>query len=504
MIPNILLQIVSVPVLTSLFIYLIRRRKIARKSGWIAGLAHLYTTLLLCLVGLRVYRGEVVYEWYRVGPKVNFALLADGLSLPIALVINLCVTALAFYSIRYIEHRIEEIYKGADEETEIMYYTRFFLLFPFFTTGFMGVIFSTNLIALYFFMEIMAPIPLYFIVAQFGYSDFMDRYRVAMLSLPWTLGPAFLFLVGIFLAYIQTGNFEIQGLCALLENPLAKWVILFMLLGLLPKLAMFPFHVWMPLVHAEHPTCIAGLLPVYANIPAYVIARVLILPLYEEFKVFSFPLMIIALVTIIYGSLLTLAQNDVKRFAACSTISQISYSILGLSTLNVWGVEGGLFFFLSHIMGKTILFSTAGILVYVTGTRDIRKMGGLAAKMPLTALLWTIGAMMLSAFPPFSTFVAEWLMFTGVFISGVYSSLPKLIVAILAISAVGLTVIYTFWALKRIFFGPLNPNLLSNHKIKDPPLTMSVPLLTLAAVATFLGLYPKPIMDLFHLVVRLP
>jgi NADH-quinone oxidoreductase subunit M len=150
-------------------------------------------------------------------------------------------------------------------------------------------------------------------------------------------------------------------------------------------------------------------------------------------------------------------------------------------------------------MGKTIFFSTAGIVVYVTGIRDIREMGGLARKMPLTAFLWVISAMMLSGFPPFSSFTAEWIMFTGIFEKGLLNP-SVMIIAIIGVLAILLTVGYTFSAVKNVFFGPLKPHLASD-KIKDPPLTMSLPLLCVAAVSIVLGMYPKIILDLFHLVL---
>jgi NADH-quinone oxidoreductase subunit M len=500
MIPNILLQILIVPAIASIIIFL-TRPKLGKKAGWIAGITLLYTTALLCIAGIRVYQGEIIYEEYPIGALVNLNLLADGLSLPVALIINLICTALAFYSIHYVEHRIEAIYGEVDKKTWLMYYTRFFFLYLLFPMGFMGVSFSTNLIALYFFMELLTIIPLYFIMAQFGYSDYMERFKVALMCLFWGVAGATLFLIGIVLAYIQIGSFEISALQNLAGNSLTFWIISIILLGLATKLAIVPFHVWMPWVDAEQPTCIAGLLVVYANIAVYVIVRVLILPLSNDIKIFSMPIMVLALITMIYGSLLTLAQTDVKRFCACSTISQISYSVLGLGALTIWSIEGGMFFFMTHILGKAILFSTAGILVYVTGIRDMRKMGGLVSKMPITAILWTMGAMSISAFPPFGSFPAEWVMFTGLFIRAGANPIG-LIIAILGVLAIALTVAYTFWSVKRIFFGPLNPNL-SSDEIKDPPLTMSIPLLLLAVVSIILCLYPKLIFDLLHSVIGL-
>jgi formate hydrogenlyase subunit 3/multisubunit Na+/H+ antiporter MnhD subunit len=500
MIPYILLQIVLMPVIAALVIFL-TRYKLGRKAGWIAGITLLYTSALLFIAGIRVYQGEIIYEQYPVAPIVNFNLWADGLSIPVALIMNLCCVVLAFYSIHYVDHRIEAIYGEVDERTWLMYYTRFFFLFPFFATGFMGIAFSTNLIAMYFFMELLTIIPLYFIMAQFGYSDFIERYKVALMCLFWGIAGATLFLFGILLAYTRMGSFEIADLHTLSGNPVITMVILFMLLGLFFKLAIFPFHVWMPWVHAEHPTCIAGLLAVYANIAAYVMVRVLILPLRDDIKVFGIPIMAAALVTMVYGSLLTLAQTDVKRFAACSTISQISYSVLGLGALTVIGIEGGIFYFLSHIMGKAILFSTAGILVYVTGTRDMTKMGGLVSKMPVTTALWFLGAMILSALPPLSGFTAEWILFTGVFTFGIPAFPVGRVIAILSLFAVLLTAVYSFTAGKRIFFGPLNPELANDDKIKDPPLTMSIPLLILAVISFILAVYPRFIINLLHSVI---
>ena len=161
--------------------------------------------------------------------------------------------------------------------------------------------------------------------------------------------------------------------------------------------------------------------------------------------------MILAVVTMIYGAYLTMGQNDVKRLFACSTIGQTSYSILGLASMNAMGVEGGVFYFISHILGKAILFSVAGILVTQTGTRNIKEMGGLAQKMPLTATLCMLGAMILSAIPPLSGFQAEWILFTGVFQQGLTSTV-YLIIAVIAVFATFLTAVYTFWPAIRIFF----------------------------------------------------
>ena len=496
MIPQyLLLQTIGIPVLAAIFIFFTRYR-MGRKAGWIAGGSLLYTTFLLCLAAPGVYQGTKIYEEYLlIAPNIKLGLLADGLGLPVALITNLLCAVLAFFSIHYVEHRIEIIYGDLDERRWLSYYARYFYLYLFFPVGFVGVSLAANIIAMYFFLELLT-ILLYFLMAYYGY---IQRTRVALMCLVWGFFSAVFFLAGSLLTYSQIGSFEITKLVSLAGNRWVIWIGTLFLIGLFCKLAIFPFHVWMPWVHAEHPTCIAGLLAVYANIAAYIIVRLLIIPLKVDFQVFSIPLMAMALITMIYGSLLTLAQYDIKRVAACSTISQIAYSILGLGALTTTSVAGGMFFFLSHIMGKTLFFSTAGIVVYVTGIRDMREMGGLARKMPLTAFLWIISAMTLSGFPPFSSFTAEWIMFTGIFERGLLNP-TILILAVAGVSAILLTIAYTFLAVKNVFFGPLKPHLMDD-KIKDPPLTMSIPLLAVAGVSIILGMYPKIIMDLFQLVI---
>ncbi len=497
MIPYILLQTIVVPVIASLIIIL-TKYKIGRKSGWIPCITLLYTNALLCIAGIRVYQGAVISEEYVWGPYVIFGLLADGLSLPVALIINIICTALAFYSIHYVEHRTDIIYGEEDEKTKLSYYTTFFWLYLLFPASFIGICFAANLIVIYLFIELMV-IPLYFIMSLFGY---IERFRVAVMCFLWGIVGGTFVLFGSVLVYSQIGTFEISELHTLAGNPLVIWIALLILLGLFTKLAVFPLHVWMPWVHAEHPTCIAGLLAIYANIGAYVIVRVLILPLHNDLKIFSIPIMIMAMITIVYGALLTLAQDDVKRLCACSTIGQISYSLVGLGALTIWSIEGGMFYFLSHILGKAILFSTAGIVVYVTGIRDMNKMGGLIHKMPIAATLWISGSIILTGVPLSSGFTGKWILFTGVF--GAYPTSFGLIIAIIGIFSTILTGAYTFWAAYRIFFkGPLKPELLNDPEIKDPPLTMSIPLLILAVISIIIGLYPKPLMDLFHSVIGL-
>ncbi|HKT21820.1 MAG TPA: proton-conducting transporter membrane subunit, partial [Nitrososphaerales archaeon] len=145
------------------------------------------------------------------------------------------------------------------------------------------------------------------------------------------------------------------------------------------------------------------------------------------------------------------------------------------------------FFFGSQVLGKFVMFAVAGILLTQTGFRDVRKMGGLAAKMPFTAALFILGALILSAVPPTSGFQAEWIMFAGIFSQGAQGSSAYLAVALLGLIATLFTVAYTFWPVKRIFFGPLASGL---DGVKEAPLAMTLPLLAMVVASILIGIYP--------------
>ncbi|THB78145.1 MAG: hypothetical protein D3926_13790 [Desulfobacteraceae bacterium] len=207
----------------------------------------------------------------------------------------------------------------------------------------------------------------------------------------------------------------------------------------------------------------------------------------------------LALVTMVYGACLTLAQTDIKRFCACSTISQISYSVFGVGAMTALGIQGGIFYFLSHILGKAVLFSTAGMVVYVTGQRDMTKMGGLSGQLPTQMVLWMMAAMILSALPPTSGFVGKWLFFNGAFQRA--SSHPAgILMIVIAVLSTLLTLVYTFGAGFRIFFGQSAGG---TGRIKKAPLSMALPVLMLALLSLILGIYPEPVLTLFASVIQL-
>jgi NADH-quinone oxidoreductase subunit M len=148
--------------------------------------------------------------------------------------------------------------------------------------------------------------------------------------------------------------------------------------------------------------------------------------------------------------------------------------------------------YVSHGLGKAVLFLSVGAIMHQTGHRDIRKLGGLADKMPISALAFIIGAMNISGIPPTVGFASKLMIFMGAFGPGVHEFSTAFILALIAILSTTLTVGYTMWTMRRIFYGPLPEHL---EDVKEASSLMTIPMILLCALSILLGIYPRPIMD---------
>jgi NADH-quinone oxidoreductase subunit M len=486
MIPFALIQSIIIPIFASFIIFAFGSR--LKGAGWIALASLLYTSFLLFLIGVNLFVGGSAiredYVWAAVA-GLKFGFVADTLSLPVALMISVVCACASIYSLPYMERRVKSLFGDGNERQLSIYYGNFLLI----AAGLIGVTLSTNLIELYLFVELML-MPTFFLISLFGY---VEKERVAITYFIWNHIGAFLFLAGIILVFVASGSFEINSLSSIQASSIAYWIVALILIGWLVKLAVIGVHMWLPVTEAEPPTSIAPIMAIVSGVGIYVLVRLLILGMPIAFQPFGLPLMMIALITMFYGGIVTLAQTDVKYIYAWSTVSQNAYSLLGIGSFTLLGVSGGVFYFLSHIMGKFVLFSVAGILLTQTGIRDTKQMGGLAAKMPITATICLLGSLILSAVPPLIGFQAEWIMFTGIFLQGVSGNLVNLVVPFLGIIATLLTVAYTLWPFRRIFFGPLPSSM---EAVSEAPVTMTVPLLVILAIAIVIGIYPDFIFKL--------
>ena len=468
-----LLQILLVP-LVFVFVTYYAGVRWGAKAGWLSFIALAYSTFLTLLAGWQGGAQEF-YNWRPIG---FFGLNADGLSVPILFTIALLCTLMSVYSMPYMAHIMGENKKQ---------FGLFYALLLLYSVGMMGAVLATNLIEFYLFFELML-IPSYFLIAKWGYGD---RDRISFMYFMWTHVGALAFLVGILSIGYLTGSFDLATIVTrTLPTNLREIIVLLMVVGLLVKMAAFGLHIWLPHAHAEAPTPISALLsPAMIGIGGYAIVRLVMSILPSAFFEISTALTIWAVVTMFYGGAMALVQDDIKRLLAYSSVSQMGYILLGISSVQALGVSGAMFQYVTHGLGKGILFMVAGaIILQAHGLRSISKMGGLASKMPITATAALLGFLTIMGIPPTTGFISEFLIFAGAFKEALsLSSMLRLVLSVFAVVSTAITAGYSLWAVKRIFFGKL-PDELSS--VTEAPFTVTGPLLVLAFVSIVLGIFP--------------
>ena len=422
-------------------------------------------TLLIPAVALTAYSMQGAVTEGIVDPLMvdltgygigTLALAVDGLSLVVAIGVSLVTGIVAVYSYRYMYHRIEEMREHGEEPPGLGVY---YLLYAGFSATMLGMAYATNLLLFFVFLE-LSLLTSFALIAFYGYGD---RRKISLLYFVWTHIAGALFLAGILYYGISTGSFDVMTVndgALAYATPTGGYPALaayLILAGLLVKMAVLGVHMWLPYAHAEAPTPVSALLsPNLIGIAGYAIARFLI-PLFPGFLAgISGPLLVLGIATIIYGGLVALAQTDFKRFLAYSSVSQMGYLLLGISTLTAYGIGGAMLHFLSHAFGKAILFMVAGVFIVEMANRDITRMGGLARRYPLMAAAALLGFMNLAGIPPALGLWSEALIVYG--IAGYVdfaSNSQVLAVALVLIVAFMVTAAYSFVTMRRIFFGPL-------------------------------------------------
>jgi NADH-quinone oxidoreductase subunit M len=338
-------------------------------------------------------------------------------------------------------------------------------------------------------------VPSYFLILFWGFPE--TRKRTALKFWLYTQSGAVCILIGFGLLYAQGGSFLLANIVA---NGDLIFKIIFILLaaGFLVKMAVFPIHWWLPPVHAEAPTPISVLLSgAMIETGAYALVRFGTLTLNDAAVSLSIWVATLGVLTMFYGGFMALAQVDIKRLLAYSSVSQMGYILFALGTASPIGVAGGMFHLINHAFSKGLLFMTAGAVIHQTGLRDIKKMGGLSNKMPITAFAAAIGMMSIAGSPPLSGFASEWMMFLGGFqatfpVPGAGMNRPFFILSILAVSSSILSAAYMLRFFWRVFLGP-HPEELEN--VEESPRSMTIPMIILGVLIVIFGIFPGLALD---------
>jgi NADH-quinone oxidoreductase subunit M len=543
-----LLAATFIPLLLAPVAYAIGRKAGAKSATWFSFGALAVSTGLMLIPAIGVYTGQqtVYVEQYAWGQFGNFGLRLDGLSLPFALIIYILCTVIALYSRPYMVHKVKEdlpghgnggrgaagvggVGHGSSNDPSVhgshappseniesssqatvldtqQYVNNqvalYFALYLTFSMGMLGTVLATNLIQFYVFFELML-VPSFFLIAFYGYGA---RRRIALMFFFWTHAGAVVLLLGLLAMGFFAGGFDFDTIRANASNIPAQWlplIVFALVIGLGVKLAAFMLHIWLPYAHAEAPTPVSALLsPAMIGIGAYGLLRLWMELLagtgsYEQYSLY---INMWGLATMIYGGAMALMQDDIKRVLAYSSISQMGYILFGLSSESILGITGGTMMYITHGLGKAILFMMAGSIILQTGTRSMSKLGGLAGKMPYTAVIAMIGALTIIGIPPTSGFMAEWILFNGVLQTATAQMDPlRTTMFALGILTTVLSSAYILWLYKRIFFGKIPEHL---AHVRDPNWYITATMGVLAALTLIIGVYPdlflNPITDYYN------
>ena len=355
-------------------------------------------------------------------------------------------------------------------------------------TGMLGAFMALDFLLFFLFWEVML-VPMYFVIGIWGGGR---RLYSAIKFFLYTLVGSVVMLLGILALYFhnlsipgQTPTFDVTHFQQL-AIPAAQqtWIFLALFLGFAVKVPMFPFHTWLPDAHTDAPTAGSVILAaVLLKMGTYGFFR-FSLPILPEATRYFVPMMAgLAIVGIIYGALVALAQSDWKRLVAYSSVSHMAMVVLGMFALTPVGITGSLLQQINHGISTGALFLLVGVVYERRHTRDIAEYGGLSKVMPVFATIFLIMTMSSIGLPALNGFIGEILILQGVYV------VNKLWAAAAA-SGIVLGAAYMLWLYQRTMFGKIdNP---ANASLRDLNLREVATFVPLVALAVWIGIYPAP------------
>lgn len=405
------------------------------------------------------------YDWAK-DFGLTYVVGVDGISVPLLIISSLLTTLSAAGSWGQIKSKVKE-------------YNALLLLFE---GAIIGVFTSLNLVAFYVFWELVL-IPMFFLIGVWGGPR--KKYAAMKFLIMTHVGSILLLLSFISLYVLSTPHtFNFIEL-AKLHLPLLAQILISLgfFIGFGVKLPIVPFHTWLPDAHVEAPAPISVLLAgLLLKMGAYGFIRMNLFLMPEASK-FLAPVFIgFGLLTMFYGAIVAMVQQDFKRMVALTSINHMGYILLGAFTLTTPGISGAVFQMFNHACAIGALFLMSGVIHEHMGTRTIRELGGLGKAMPKTSFLLILASLGAMGFPGFSNFISEYtIILAGISVNVLYA---------IAVLVPGITAGYFVWMLRRVVLvqpaGPVSP--------REAPAYMWITLAAFLVPLLILGLYPAPLL----------
>lgn len=435
-----------------------------------------------CLITIFLYLGEVKVSLFEINNLMDIYFKVDKLGIFFSTLVSLLWIFTTLYSMEYMKHEGKE--------------NRFFTFFAATLGVTLGIAFSGNLITLYIFYEFLTLITFPLVI----HADSKDALRSGKKYLLYSFGGAGLILFGMIILFGLTSNtaFIPQGIIGSISDSnfnlyLLSYTLMFIGFGV--KAALVPFHSWLPAAMVA-PTPVSALLHAVAVVKSGIFSLIRITyfifgsSLVRTFDISSY-LYILIVMSIIMGSFLALHQSNLKKRLAYSTISQLGYILLGLVMLEHEGLLGGLFHLVNHAVIKITLFFCVGAIIYTTHKTDISEIRGIGKEMPITMGCFGIASVSLIGIPPANGFTSKWFLAQGGLNEGEW-----IFPVILLVSAL-LTALYLLPVITEAFFRKGAEEVV----IKEAPLKMLVPIVSITAIIIILSLFPNFVINFLEEII---
>lgn len=449
-------------------------------------LAALFVSFIcsLGILDMVMTKGTIHYHLGNWQPPWGIEYVVDYLNGFMLVLLSFIALMVAIYSKKSIEREIPE--------KIVPYYSIFLLL----VTGLIGITVTGDLFNVFVFLEI-ASLAAYALIAVGEDGAPMAAFNYVIMG---TVGACFYYL-GIGYLYSVTGSLNMADLSQILPNLYHNKAVLvgfaLFTVGIAVKMGMFPLHMWLPDAYTYAPSVTSAVIaPLFTKVMAYLMVRIFFTLFNPHFSVELMPvteiLTWVAAAGILMGSILAIAQTDLKRMLAYSSIANIGYIVLGIGLANRMGLTGGLLHILNHAFMKGTLFLVAGGIMYKMGLRDITHFRGLHKRMPLTMGAFTIAALSMIGIPPTGGFFSKWYLILGAIDAGQWA----FIVVLLASSL--LNAVYFFRIIENVYLEPPVTAYACDGGTEEVgwdelPLSMLIPTLTLAAGVVLLGIFNERI-----------
>jgi len=472
---NIPVLIIVIPLITAIAIPLLGR--IHPVFCWLAAvLVTLFSFAdSIYLFHVVTTSGPISYHMGNWAPPWGIEYVVDYLSCLVLMVVSFLALAVSVYAKRSVESEI-------DESKRPFFYAVFMLFF----TGLMGMTITGDIFNLYVFIEITS-LSAYILVA-------MGRRREALVAsfnylVLGTIAGTFI-LIGVGYLYMATGSLNMADLRTLLPalygSATVRTAFAFFTVGLCLKIALFPLHTWMPNAYTEAPSSVSALVAsTGSKVGVYVLIRIMFTVFTPDFDLSVVPvtdiLVLLSSLAIIIGSIIAIAQTNMKRMLAYSSVGQIGYIVLGAALVNKLAMTGSLIHILNHALMKGGLFLAVGAVVYRAGVVDISDFKGLGRKMPFTMAAFTVFALSMVGMPLTVGFVSKWYLVLGALDAGMWYVVPVILISSL------LTAVYFWRVIEWIYFHE-EPEHMRERPAGEAPALMVAPTLVLSALCVFFGI----------------